>query len=128
VRGGLGAVFPPLSPGLSPPSVSCMPLARRASRLAGWRVSDSWRWQWRDLAEYCQFLYSTTYVIQHPRPATAVHALEVEIQEAGSDWVEGGGAMMAADGVAVRLCRCILPPEALPSIPMFCTGSYCSLQ
>jgi hypothetical protein len=40
----------------------------------------------------------------------------------------GGGALPAADNVAVRLCCCFLPPEALPSKHMFRTDSYCTLQ
>ncbi len=40
----------------------------------------------------------------------------------------GGRALQAADGIAVRLCCCFLPPDALLSLPILHTGSYCTLQ
>ncbi len=40
----------------------------------------------------------------------------------------GERALQTANDIAVRLCRCFLPPDALLSLPILHTGSYCTLQ
>jgi hypothetical protein len=78
---------PPPSPRLPPPSVACPPpVACLASRLAFRRRGGGIRSRRRgDSADDCQLLQAVARVAQHPRPATVVHALVVEVQETGGN-------------------------------------------
>ncbi len=86
VEAGLGAVNPPLGPSLPPP-LSCSRLLALAwhpgLRVAGGAaVLGAGR---RDSADDGKLLQAVTRIIQNPCPAAIVHALVVEVQEAGRD-------------------------------------------
>jgi hypothetical protein len=55
-----------------------------ASRLA-WLMGGSNSWSRWDLVDNGEFPQAATCIIQHPRPATIVHALVVYLQKARGD-------------------------------------------
>jgi hypothetical protein len=87
LEAGLRAGTPPLSPRLPPPFVACPPpVACLASRLAFGRRGGGVRSRCRgNPADDGQLFQAVARIVKHPRPATVVHALVVEFQEAGGD-------------------------------------------
>jgi hypothetical protein len=87
VKAGLRAVSPPFGPGLPPPFITFPPPgASLASRLTCRRRGSGAGSRRRlDSADNGKLFQAVTRIIQHPRPAAVVHALVVEVQEAGGD-------------------------------------------